>query len=111
MMDTVWNVFNSMTTRLESLASDNQELRKRNESLNLQLLRAFDREESVFAENKEKIQQLQILTESQEAELVSVKLLLEQEKMSRQNLMKVTEQQKLSNDAEVNFLKERLLSG
>ena len=110
-MQSIWNVFNGLSVRIEALACENQELRKRNDTLNLQLLNIFDKQESTFSDKNQENERLRKLYEELQTQNMGVNALLEQERSSKENIMKLMETQRRKNEEETSLLREQAVSG
>ena len=110
-MQSIWNVFNGLSVRIEALACENQELRKRNDTLNLQLLNIFDKQESTFSDKNQENERLRKLYEELQTQNMCVNALLEQERSSKENIMKLMETQRRKNEEEASLLREQAVSG
>ncbi|XP_063711727.1 testis-specific gene 10 protein-like [Symsagittifera roscoffensis] len=107
-MEPVWNVFNGLTSRVEGLFSENQLLRKRNQTLETQLLHSLNNER-ISCEIKEKlVVELQRKLEDKDLEYSNLKVEMDKEKISMSSEKKLLENQRAALEEELEMFKKKL---
>ena len=107
-MQPLWNAFNGLTARIESLVSENKLLKKRNQTLETQLLHSLNNERTQ-SENKDRvISDLHRKVEQRKAELSNVKVVIDQEKVTLNSEKHMLESQKTALEDEIELFKKKL---